>query len=59
MFLFCYALIRFHSSFCDHFEEKSGFFAFIVLPMYCCCKYSVDLLHEAVGWHALCDCDIS
>ena len=33
--------------------------AIIVLQMYCYYKCSVTLSHGAVGWSAVCDCDIS
>ena len=40
-------------------EEKVGCFAFIVLQMSCYCKCYVALPHGAMGWSAVCDCDIS
>ena len=59
--LLCYAVLCVRSRFCDHLEEeeKSGCFAIIVLHMYCYYKCSVALPHTAVGWSAVCDCDIS
>ena len=39
--------------------EKAGCFAIIVLQMYCYYKCSVALPRGAVGWSAVCDCDIS
>ena len=43
-------------SFCNHLEEeeKAGYFAIIVLQMYCYCKCSVALPHGTVGWSARC-----
>ena len=40
-------------------EKKSSSFAIIVLQMYCYYKCYVALPHGAVGWSAVCDCDIS
>ena len=37
----------------------AGSLAFIVLRMSCYCNCSVILPHSAMGWSALCDCDIS
>ena len=56
--LFCYALLCVHSSFAIIMKEekKAGFFASIVLQMYCYYNYSVALPHGAVGWSAVCDC---
>ena len=47
--------------FCNHLEEeeKAGYFAFIVLKMFCSYKSSVALPHGAVGWSAVCVCGIS
>ena len=46
---------------CNHLEEegKSSCFAIIVLQMYWYFKCSDALFHGAVGWSAVCDCDIS
>ena len=51
LFLFCYALLCVLSTFLNHLEEeeRAGCFAFIVLRMYCYCKYSVTLPRGAVG----------
>ena len=54
--LFCLALLCVLSSF---EEERTGCFAFIVLPMSCYCKCSVTIPHSAVGWSAMCYCGIS
>ena len=43
---------------CDE-EEKANCFAIIVSLMSCDCYCSVSLPHAAVGWSAVCDCDIS
>ena len=40
-------------------KERAGCFAFIVFGMSCYCKCPVALPHVAVGWSAVCDCDIS
>ena len=40
-------------------KERAGFFAIIVLQMYCYYKCSVALPHSVVGWSAVCDCGIS
>ena len=40
-------------------EEGAGCFALIVFLMSCVCKCSVVLSHCAVGWSAMCNCDIS
>ena len=40
-------------------KERAGCFAFIVFGMSCYCKCPVALPHGAVGWSAVCDCDIS
>ena len=40
-------------------EEKAGYFAIIVLHMYCYYKCSVALSRDAVDRFAVCDCDIS
>ena len=47
-------------SFCKYpeEEEKAGCFASIVLQMYCYYKCSVALPRSAVGWYAVCICDI-
>ena len=57
--LLCITLCPF--KFCDHLEVKevAGFFAFIVLWMSYYCKCSVTFPHVAVGWSAVCNCDIS
>ena len=57
--LVCNTLCPF--KFCTHLdeEERSGCFAFIVFCMSCYCKCSVALPHGAMGWPAVCDCDIS
>ena len=57
--LLCITLCPFW--FCNHLEEeeRAGCFVFIVLRMPCYCKCSVTLSHGAVGWSAVCDCDIS
>ena len=39
--------------------KKAGYFAIIVLHMYCYFKCSVALTHGAMGWSAVCDCGIS
>ena len=39
-------------------EEKAGCFAIIDLQLYCYCKCSVALPHDAVGCSAVCDCGI-
>ena len=39
--------------------DKAGCFPSIALHMYCCYIRSVVLLHDAVGWSAVCDCGIS
>ena len=57
--LVCITLCPFQ--FCDHLDEKerAGCFAFVVFWMSCYCKYSVALLHSAMGWSTVCDCGIS
>ena len=57
--LLCITLCPFY--FCNHLkeEEKAGCFAIIVLQVFGCCGCYVTLLHEAVGWYAVCDCCIS
>ena len=40
-------------------EDRTGCFAFIVLPMYYYCKCFVALPHGGMGWSAVCDCGIS
>ena len=40
-------------------EGKAGFFAIIVLQMYCYYNCSVSFPHGAVGWSAVCECGIS
>ena len=40
-------------------EEEDGYFAIIVLQMYCYYKCSVALPHGAVGWTAVCNCGIT
>ena len=42
----------------DHLEEEehTGYFAFIVIRMFCYCKSSVTLPHGAMGWSEVCDC---
>ena len=62
MFVFVLLCITFCPFlFCNHLEEeeKAGCFAIIVLQIYCYCKCSVALPTGAVGWSAVCDCDIS
>ena len=61
MSMFCYALLCVHSGLSYHLEEeeKAGFFAIIVLKMYCYYKCSLALPHGALGWSELCDCGIS
>ena len=62
LYLFCYALLCVHSSFAIMLKRKSKLVALLLLPyrlMYCYYKCSVALPHGAVGWSAVCDCDIS
>ena len=40
-------------------EERAGYFAFVVLQMYCCCGCSVAFPHVAMGRSAVCGCGIS
>ena len=56
-----YSLLCVHFSFCNHLqkEKEAGWFATIVLKMYCYYKCNVALAHGAVGWSSVCDCDIS
>ena len=56
----CLSLFRCASLFCKYpeEEEKAGCFASIVLQMYCYYKCSVALPRGAVGWYAVCICDI-
>ena len=56
--LLCIALCPFW--FCGHLEEeeRTGYFAVVVLQVCCCCGCSVALPRGAVGWSAVCDCDI-
>ena len=57
--LFCYALLCVHFSFENILRRKKlGCFAFIALQMYCYYKCSVAFPHGAMGWSAVCDCDI-
>ena len=53
--LLCITLCPF--LFCNHLEEveRADCLAFIVLRVSYCCKCSVTLPHDAVGWSALCD----
>ena len=62
--LFCFALLCVHFSFAIILKKKRKLVALlhgiIVLQMYCYYfKCSVALLHCAVGWSAVFDCDIS
>ena len=59
--LFCCALLCVFSSFAIILKRKRELvaFLFIVLRMSCYCQCSVALPHDAVGWSAVCDCDIS
>ena len=60
--LFCYALLCVLSSFAiilNRKRERAGCCAFIVLRMYCYCKFSVTLPHGVMGRCAVCDCAIS
>ena len=62
MFVFVLLCITFCPFlFCNQLEdeERAGCFAFIVLRMSCCCKSSVTLPHDVVGWSAFCDFGIS
>ena len=59
MFVFvmlCTSLCPF--SFCNHLEEEeeAGYFAIIVLQMYCYMKCYAALPRGAVDWSAVCDC---
>ena len=56
MSLFCYALLFVHSSFAIILKRK---FAFICLQLSCYCKGSMAPPHGALGWSAVCGCDIS
>ena len=40
-------------------EEIAGCFTLIVSKMSCDCKCSMALPHGAMGWSAVCNCDIS
>ena len=40
-------------------EERAGYFTFIVFLMSCYCYCYVALPHGAVGWYAVCDFGIS
>ena len=51
--LLCITFCPFY--FCNHFEEKDGCFAFIVLQMYCYYTCAVALPHDAVAWFVVCD----
>ena len=39
--------------------RTAGYFAIVVLQMYCYHKCTVALAHSAVGWSVVCDCGIS
>ena len=56
LYLFGYAFLYVHSSFAIILKGKRKLAA---LQMYCYYKCSVALSHRAVGWSAVCDCDIS
>ena len=59
VFVFVLLCITFSPfKFCNHLEEeeRACCFALVVLRMSCYCKFSVTLLHGAVGWSAVCDC---
>ena len=47
--------------FCSHLdrEERDDCFTVFVFMMFCGSQSSVALLHGAIGWSAVCDCDIS
>ena len=47
--------------FCIHLDEekRAGCFAFIVFCMSCYYKCCVVLPQDAIGWSAVCECDIS
>ena len=58
--LLCIALCPFWFYYHLEKEERAaGCFAVVVLEMYCYYKCSVAPPHGAVGWSAVCDCDIS
>ena len=63
--LCCYALLFVHSSFAIILKrkrkqlEKAGYFAIIVLQMYCYIKCAVALPHGAMSWSAVCECGVS
>ena len=40
-------------------EKRAGCFALIVFLMPCDAKCSLALLHGAVCWYAVCECDIT
>ena len=54
--LFCYVLLCVHSMFAIILNGKRKLVALLLLSYYKC---SVALPHGAVGWSAVCDCDIS
>ena len=45
---------------CSHLdgEDRAGCFTLFVFLVSCDCNGSVDILHDAVGWSAVCDCGI-
>ena len=57
--LFCYVLLRVHSSFAIILKWKRKLVALLLLQMYCYYKSSVALSHSAMGWSAVCDCGVS
>ena len=59
--LLCYAVLRAFSSVCKHldWEERAGYFTFIVFLMPCGCFCSLPLPRGAVGLSAVCYCEIS
>ena len=54
--LFCYALLRVHSSFAIVLKRKRKLVALLSLSYYKC---SVALLHDDVGWSTVCNFGIS
>ena len=40
-------------------KERAGWFTLIVSLVFCDCKCSVALPHDAMGWSAVCVCGVS
>ena len=56
----CLSLLVIHSFVRSYLEEEelAGFFAIIVLQMYCYCTCPMALPHGAMGWSTVCDCGV-